>query len=310
MGERSAGPDRTRRERLAELVARWDELREAGRDVPAEQLAADAPELLGELREAIRRLRAMDWLDADSGGTALPAGAAPAPGRVPAVLGGRYRLERVIAEGGFSQVWRAVDEALDRPVAVKVTAVDCVAEARRVARLRHPGIVTIHDVGSAAGLCYIVFDLVEGDDLAGRLRGGPLPWREAAGLVAEVADTLHHAHERGFVHRDIKPANILLDGHGRPVLADFGIAVTRCELVREMVSTPGTLAYMAPEQLGGPGEVGPRTDVYGLGVVLYQALTGSLPFREQTLWGLRRQILTAAPAPPAVPGSDLPPGLA
>src|SRR5262249_59377821 len=114
----------------------------------------------------------------------------------------------------------------------------------------------------------------------------------------EVAEHLQYAHTQGFIHRDIKPANILLDTQGKPVLADFGIAVTACELKQETVSTPGTLAYMAPEQLGGAGEVGVRTDVYGLGVVLYQLLTGQLPFREQTLWGLRRQILTEEPRPP------------
>src|SRR5262245_32374967 len=265
-----------RREKLIELLARWDELREQGQEMPVEQLATDAPELLPELREAVRRLRAMDWLDGPS--VALtstqadrgPSG--PSPQRVPSLLAGRYRLERLLAEGGFSQVWRATDEALQRPVAVKVTAVDCVAEARRVARLRHPGIVAVHDVGSEGGLCFIVFDLVEGHDLAERLRVGPMPWPEAAALMAEVAEHLHHAHEQGFVHRDVKPANILLDERGRPVLADFGIAVTSCEVLRETLSTPGTLAYMAPEQLGAEGEVGPRTDVYALGVVLYQAL--------------------------------------
>ncbi len=246
-----------RRERLVELLARWDDLRQQGREVPAEELTADAPELLPDLLEAVRRLRAMDWLDEPAAAppSTQPDGTEPGPlpRRVPGLLAGRYRLERLLAEGGFSQVWRAQDEALQRPVAVKMTAVDCVAEARRVARLRHPGIVTVHDVGSEGGLCFIVFDLVEGHDLAERLRGGPIPWPEAAALVAEVAEHLHHAHGQGFVHRDVKPANILLDERGQPVLADFGIAVTRCELLHETLSTPGTLAYMAPEQLGGPG---------------------------------------------------------
>jgi serine/threonine-protein kinase len=191
-------------------------------------------------------------------------------------------------------------------VAVKVTAIECVAEARRVARLRHPGIVGVHDVGNEGGLCFIVFDLIEGTDLAQRLRAGPLPWSEAAALVAEVAHLLHYAHEKGFIHRDVKPANILLDPEGKPVLADFGIAVTPCELRQESVSTPGTLAYMAPEQLGGTGQAGVQTDVYALGVVLYQAMTGQLPFREETLWGLRRQILTAPPQPPRSLRPDVP----
>jgi len=288
----------SRQARLDELLARWDELREQGRDVSAEDLATDAPELLNDLRAAIRRLRAMDWLDDST--------ERPPRADVPALLAGRYRMERVLAEGGFSQVWRAIDTALERPVAVKVTAVDCIAEARRVARLRHPGIVGVHDVGNANGLCFIVFDLVEGSDLEQRLHHGRLPWREAVAMIAKVADNLHYAHEKGFIHRDIKPANILLDADGQPILADFGIAVTPCELLQESVSTPGTLAYMAPEQLGGAGQVSVRTDVYGLGVVLYQALTGRLPFREETLWGLRRQILTEQPESPRALAPEVP----
>jgi eukaryotic-like serine/threonine-protein kinase len=297
----------SRRERLDELLARWEELREQGQEVSPEDLARAEPDLLEDLRAAVRRLRALDWLD-DAGAAAdTPPDTGGMAGKVPAVLGGRYRLERLLAEGGFSQVWRAFDTALQRAVAVKVTAADCLTEARRVARLRHPGIVTVHDAGNDAGLCFIVFDLLEGPDLAGRVRGGRLPWREAVELVAAVAENLHHAHEMGFIHRDIKPANILLDAQGRPVLADFGIAVTPCELRQETVSTPGTLAYMAPEQLGGAGEVGPRTDIYGLGVVLYQILTGRLPFGEQTLWGLRRQILTTEPPSVRDQAPDVPP---
>jgi eukaryotic-like serine/threonine-protein kinase len=295
----------SRQERLDELLARWDEAREQGHEATPEELARGDPDLLDDLRAAVRRLKALDWLDAPE---VKPAGRrADLAGKLPALLGGRYRLERLLAEGGFSQVWRGFDTALERPVAVKVTFADCLAEARRVARLRHPGIVTVHDAGTDAGVCFIVFDLLEGPDLAGRLRAGRLPWREAVELLAAVAENLQHAHEMGLTHRDIKPANILLDARGRPVLADFGIAVTPGELRQETVSTPGTLAYMAPEQLGAAGEVGPRTDVYGLGVVLYELLTGRLPFREETLWGLRRQILTEPPPPVREQAAEVPP---
>jgi serine/threonine protein kinase len=303
----------SRDEKVEQLLGRWDELREAGQEVDPEQLCADSPELLGELKAQIQRLRAMDWLDTPveevpprSGDKAEDTGA----GKVlPATLGGRYRLERVIAEGGFGQVWKATDTALQRPVAVKVTTLECVSEARRVASLRHHGIVSVHDVGNEAGWCFIVFDLVEGTDLARRIEQSRPGWREAARIVAEVAGHLHYAHEKGFIHRDIKPANILLDERGAPVLADFGIAVTECELRHEAMTSTGTLAYMAPEQLTASGRVDARTDVYGLGVVLYELLTGRVPFTDPTLTGLRRRILTAEPRPVRSINDAVPPPL-
>jgi serine/threonine protein kinase len=288
----------SREEKVEELLARWDELREQGREVSAEELAAGSPELRDELKGQIRRLQAMDWLDRPGNETAASANGQARSGlAIPATVGGRYRLERLIAEGGFGQVWRATDTALQRAVAVKVTTLECVREARRVARLRHPGIVSVHDVGHEGGHCFIVFDLVEGTDLALRIQEYRPGWEEAARTVAEVAGHLQYAHEKGFVHRDIKPANILLDEEGRPVLADFGIAVTECELRHEAVTSTGTLAYMAPEQLATGGLVDPRADVYGLGVVLYELLTGKIPFADQTLTGLRQRILSEAPQP-------------
>jgi serine/threonine-protein kinase len=192
---------------------------------------------------------------------------------------------------------------------VKVTTLECVGEARRVARLRHHGIVSVHDVGHEGGHCFIVFDLVEGTDLARRIRDSRPGWEEAARVVAEVAGHLHYAHEKGFVHRDIKPANILLDEAGRPVLADFGIAVTECEMRHEAMTSTGTLAYMAPEQLSAGGPLDARTDVYGLGVVLYELLTGTVPFAEATLTGLRTRILREAPRPVRSLNSAVPPAL-
>jgi serine/threonine-protein kinase len=301
----------SRNEQVEQLLARWDELREQGQEVSAEELAADSPELLDGLRQQIQRLKAMDWLDTpvtDEPPSPSTVGARPGM-TIPATIGGRYRLERLIAEGGFGQVWRAMDTALQRLVAVKVTTLECVGEARRVARLKHQGIVSVHDVGHEGGFCFIVFDLVEGTDLARRIREGPLGWEEAARTVAEVAGHLHYAHEKGFIHRDIKPANILLDEKGRPVLADFGIAVTECELRHEALTSTGTLAYMAPEQLTVAGQVDPRTDVYGLGVVLYELLTGTLPFSDPSLTGLRRRILTEDPRPVRSLNGTVPPAL-
>jgi serine/threonine protein kinase len=300
----------SRRERVEQLLARWDEWREQGHEATAEELAADTPELLDELKERIQRLKVMDWLDAPVSTTADSVDEQVGHGMaIPATIANRYRLEGLIAEGGFGQVWRATDTALERAVAVKVTTLECVHEARRVARLRHPGIISVHDVGHEAGLCFIVFDLVEGTDLARHIKERPFGWEEAARLVAEVAGRLHYAHEKGFVHRDIKPANILLDEQGKPVLADFGIAVTECELRHEAMTSTGTLAYMAPEQLTPGGQVDPRTDVYGLGVVLYELLTGTVPFADRSLTGLRKRILDEAPPPVRSRNARVPPDL-
>jgi serine/threonine protein kinase len=300
----------SRQEKVEERLARWDELREQGQEVSAERLAAGSPELLDELKRQIQRLKAMDWLHRPVNETPGSSNGQAWPGvPIPATIGGRYRLERLIAEGGFGQVWRATDMALQRPVAVKVTTLECVSEARRVASLKHHGIVSVHDVGHEGNHCFIVFDLVEGTDLARRIRESRPGWEEAARMVAEVAGHLHYAHEKGFVHRDIKPANVLLDEKGRPVLADFGIAVTECELRHEAMTSMGTLAYMAPEQLSAAGQVDPRTDVYGLGVVLYELLTGTVPFAGPTLTGLRKRILSEDPQPVRSLNGDVPPDL-
>jgi serine/threonine protein kinase len=302
---------------IALLLDRWDELREQGREVSVAELCPDTPELWPDLQDKIDQLKAMDWLDHSNdelpgpltGQTRKP----PAEGqigarKVPTVLGSRYKLESLMAEGGFGQVWRAMDTALLRPVAVKVTTVNCIAEARRVAQLKHHGIVTVHDVGNTDGLCYIVFDLVEGRTLAEKILEGSLTWQQSVQVVADVALSVQFAHDKGFIHRDIKPSNILLDATGLPVLADFGIAVTECELRHEAITSIGTLAYMAPEQLEPGRRIDVRTDVYGLGVVLYELLAGVRPYTHSLLSGLRALILKGHPASlrashPAIPES-------
>jgi serine/threonine-protein kinase len=294
-------------QRLTELLARWDDLRQQGNEVAAEQLCADCSDLIPELKSRIEQLKSMDWLEnpCECGADQIHQDPAESPlatglteNRVPAILGERYEMNSLIAEGAFGQVWRAVDTFLQRPVAVKVTVADCYTEARRVAQLKHQGIIAVHDVGSDRGLCYIVFDLIDGPTLAEKVREGTLTWQQSAQLVATVADSVQFAHEKGFIHRDIKPSNILINPDGKPVLADFGIAVTECELQHESLTSFGTLAYMAPEQLTIGDEVDVRTDVYGLGVVLYELMTGQLPFGSPTLTGLRERILTREPASP------------
>ena len=215
-----------------------------------------------------------------------------------ATLFGRYRVVSHLGHGGSSEVWLAHDLELDRDVAVKVLHPDLVSdsasrarfleEARTAAALSHPSIVAVHDVHVNGPLAALVLEHVDGETLAARLaRDGALPAGEAAWIAGEIADALRHAHARGVVHRDVKPGNILLgrDGHAR--LADFGIA--RMSLDRGVSAgipgVEGTLRYMAPEQLAG-APPGPAADVFSLGAVLHEMLTGEAPFDAATPWEL------------------------
>ncbi|MEO3829063.1 cellulose binding domain-containing protein [Actinomadura sp. B10D3] len=207
-------------------------------------------------------------------------------------LGERYRLERPLGAGGMATVWRAVDLVLDRAVAVKVPMEGRPAEftrrlrqeAQAAAALTHPNITGVYDygehdagpVGWQGHIPYVVMELLDGETLATRLSRGPLPWREAAGTCARVADALAAAHAAGIVHRDIKPANVFLTPVGVKVL-DFGIAFTGTPDGRVM----GTPAYVAPELLTGTDPT-PAADIYSLGVVLHECLTGAPPTPAST----------------------------
>lgn len=291
--------------RLFDLLDEWAHLRQQGKEALVEELCRDCPELVHELQRRISVLKATDWLEKpidESEDESLGTGS-PADFRLPDQLG-RYRLDELLGEGGFGQVWKGFDPELHRPVAIKVPRPDRVStperverflqEARRVAQLKHPGIVPIHDVGREDGLCFIVSDLIEGRNLAEMIAGDRPDPHEAARLVSEVADILHHAHEQGFVHRDVKPSNILLSRDGRVFLADFGIAATVEELSEAQRTSAGTLAYMSPEQFAG-GPVDARTDIFAPGVVLHELLTGRRPYAAQSGEELRRERLTGTP---------------
>jgi serine/threonine-protein kinase len=224
--------------------------------------------------------------------------------RLRASLGHRYRVEREVGEGGMAVVYLARDLRHDRPVALKVLRPELSAflgaerflrEIHIAAQLNHPHILTLHDSGEADGLLYYVMPFVEGESLRQRLgRLGPLSINDAVTIAGEVADGLAYAHDLGVVHRDIKPENILL-GHGHATIADFGIARALAGASTAITTTgmsPGTPLYMSPEQSVGAHTLDYRTDIYSLGCVLFEMLTGSPPYLGETPQALMAQHAT------------------
>lgn len=232
--------------------------------------------------------------------------------RLQVALGSQYRLERELGHGGMGVVFLARDTTLDRPVAVKVVHPELavhssitqrfLAEARMIARLRHPSIVAVHAAGEATGLFYYVMDYVAGESLRQRLlREGRLPIPDVTRIVAELADALNAAGEAGLVHRDVKPENVLLDqATGRVMLADFGIGRAMAgdgdEPHTGQGVAVGTPTYMSPEQAAGD-TVDPRSDIYALGVVAYEMVVGRPPFRAESAAAVASKHLAERPTP-------------
>ena len=239
-------------------------------------------------------------------------------------LGAHYSILRLLGRGGMGSVYLARDTALERLVAVKVLPLEKgedVAsrerfrrEARTAARLTHPNIVPLHGFGEADGMLYLVMGYVQGEPLSARMRrGAPLGLAESRRIGAEIADALDHAHGRGVVHRDIKPDNILIDDEtGRAMLADFGIAKARGggAAVTQAGGVVGTPAYMSPEQASGREELDGRSDLYSLGIVLYESVAGRLPFEGRDGGEQLVKRLTQEPRALKEARSDVPDDLA
>ena len=233
---------------------------------------------------------------------------------------GRYRVEKILGKGGFGRVYLASDDELQRQVTVKIPhahrvanakQVDAfLAEARTLAKLEHPNVVPVHDVGHTDdGVCFIVSRYIDGSDLYQRHRQSPLQVMQVVELIATLAEALHYVHSMGVIHRDIKPSNILLDKRGTAYVADFGLALLEEDAARTS-RIAGTPAYMSPEQARGENHlVTGRSDIFSLGIVLYELITGKRPFAGNNSYSVLRLIQEQEAQPPSELNPEVSPEL-
>ena len=296
-------------EQLLEIELEW---RARRGETPAEaEYQARFPGRDDAVRAAFRWLASLTTPHDPKEASRASAMAETAPARI-----GPYALGEKLGGGGFGIVYRGLAPS-GRAVAVKVLHAPVASQedaerfrerARTIRRLQHRNLVRVLEAGLEGGRAYVVSDLIEGPTLRERLAGeGRRDPSTAARLVADLADALHHAHVTGLVHRDVKPANILLDRRGRAYLADFDLVATEEELDEQRHKIAGTLAYMSPEQIDGRTDwLDGRSDLFGLGAVLYELLCGRRPFRSTTLAELREEIGRRDPKPPRQIDPDVP----
>jgi serine/threonine-protein kinase len=282
----------------------------------AEEVCRDCPELLAQVRAEWKELCRIDAAVREIfPGPRTVAGASTTPpvplaAGLPRIPG--YEVEAVLGHGGMGVVYKARQRALNRLVAVKVLLAGPFAgpaelgrfrrETMALACLRHPNIVQVYDAGELEGRPYFIMELIEGGSLAQKLAGTPQAARRAAAMLSTLAKAVQVAHQSGIIHRDLKPGNILLADDGTPKVTDFGLA-RRLEGDAGLTQTGvrlGTPSYMAPEQARGDTRaIAPAVDVYALGAILYELLTGRPPFRAETPGETALQVISQEPVPPA-----------
>jgi eukaryotic-like serine/threonine-protein kinase len=291
---------------VIDLLVEWEEQRQAGHLASAAELCPDDTALQAELRQRIERRRQLLGIFESPTLGASEVIAAPV---LPRVEG--YEILELLGRGGMGVVYKARQLGLNRIVALKMVLAGASAsphdlarfraEAEAVAQLAHPNIVQIYEIGEQGGCPFLALEYIGGGSLAQHLDGTPIGAKQAAGLVLALAGAVHHAHQKGIVHRDLKPANVLLLSDGTPKIADFGLA-KRADANYAHTQTGailGSPSYMAPEQAAGDaGKIGPATDVYALGVILYELLTGRPPFKGATLLETIDQVREHDPVSP------------
>ncbi|MEQ8637942.1 serine/threonine protein kinase [Gimesia maris] len=283
-------------DRLADLLVAWEESFDAGKEKSAVEIAFKFPHLIEPLQIQIESLKKTLWIKKDPG-RKLTDREAQCLKTLSGIIADRYQIEELIGTGGYGQVYRATDLKLERPVAIKIghsqfSSDLLMEEARRVARLKHPNIIAIHDVGQYKGKVFLVFEFAEGESLDKVILEHKMTVKKAVDLMISISMALHYAHEQSCIHRDIKPANIIIALKEMPLIADFGVAVSFQELQSGQVSNRETLAYMAPEQVADEVQlISPQTDIHALGVLLFELLTGELPYQSENEISLREEIM-------------------
>jgi serine/threonine-protein kinase len=308
------GPSSDHDEHLAELLAQLADRAQQGEVVDIDEVTRQYPELAAELRElwgAVMLADAVGTQAAASQAESIRVADEPSHAlELPCQLGD-YELLEELGRGGMGVVYRARQKSLSREVAVKLILRGKLAseterrrfraEAEAAAGLDHPGIVPVYEVAEVEGQLLFSMQYVSGQTLSQRLAAGPMPARETAALISKVATAIHFAHRHGILHRDLKPSNILIDEDGEPHITDFGLA-KQVEAGADITKTGtvlGTPAYMAPEQAaGGRGRMGPATDVYSLGCILYHMQTGRPPFQAASPVDTVLMVLEQDPVPP------------